>query len=638
MLVDNSIQPQLFSQDIPDFSDIFHTELFGLQQQPSSASPSSANLSESSANSPESDSHLLTPPQPIPPSSFPTIASDNPLSSDLFDFGIDDDMKVLSDSLSYPPPANVPYPSFDFLSFSGGFGASGAESSSSASKGIDICIDPILVDSPADTSSVNDEDEMARETDAADAAPTEHVTQPVKVAGHGNKGRKGTVQSGSVTKKAPIKEKENAGGKAKAKKEVDDDELPADWRPPPEVYAKMSSKEKRQLRNKISARNFRVRRKEYITALEGDIAERDQMLSAIRSELGSSRSENLALRQEIAALKKALLGGRGSNASPSDPLAASDIEGVLNLPPPAPLPAISAAEALANSASAATSSSPPTPFTPNTQKDLPASGSSGRSFWGGAQVGLGGGYTPVHTAIINTPTWPLKNNVLQENLNPALNGPVGKNQKTIGKESMMQQRGFDGFADMNPFTMKNLDAYRMQLWGKMAAQQQQQQSLLQQQNKLTGLVGNMRPSYFASSTKHNISSATLAGKSAVASTSSKSTKDSETALVAAMASQTFVSRIGNAFWDAFSGSGSSNTSRTMDADKVRKVLEGKAVVRVVDVDSPSPSMPPPPKLVSRATSPVIKQHETASSSSASPCTLTDLLEESMRSLSLGKKH
>ena len=34
-----------------------------------------------------------------------------------------------------------------------------------------------------------------------------------------------------------------------------------DWRPTLEEYQKMSSKEKRQLRNKISARNFRVRRK-----------------------------------------------------------------------------------------------------------------------------------------------------------------------------------------------------------------------------------------------------------------------------------------------------------------------------------------------------------------------------------------
>ncbi|KAI8576740.1 hypothetical protein K450DRAFT_255358 [Umbelopsis ramanniana AG] len=39
----------------------------------------------------------------------------------------------------------------------------------------------------------------------------------------------------------------------------DNDET--DWRPDPETLKKMTSKERRQLRNKISARNFRVRRK-----------------------------------------------------------------------------------------------------------------------------------------------------------------------------------------------------------------------------------------------------------------------------------------------------------------------------------------------------------------------------------------
>lgn len=52
-------------------------------------------------------------------------------------------------------------------------------------------------------------------------------------------------------------------------------------------------------------------------------------------------------------------------------------------------------------------------------------------------------------------------------------------------------------------------------------------------------------------------------------------------------------KLGSAFWDAFSGSSSSplagvGIKKEWDADKVRKVLEGKAVVRVVDVD-PSPS-------------------------------------------------
>jgi bZIP-type transcription factor MBZ1 len=132
---------------------------------------------------------------------------------------------------------------------------------------------------------------------------------PVKVGGYG-KARKGTIQNGGVVKKlattpniltAATKDKENArlnsmpppalppssnstlasyiptnvytqtpnglvndGGKPrpeKANNEDDDEDLPHDWRPSPEVFSKMTSKEKRQLRNKISARNFRVRRK-----------------------------------------------------------------------------------------------------------------------------------------------------------------------------------------------------------------------------------------------------------------------------------------------------------------------------------------------------------------------------------------
>ena len=43
------------------------------------------------------------------------------------------------------------------------------------------------------------------------------------------------------------------------------DAIDDDWRPTLEEYQKMSSKEKRQLRNKISARNFRVRRKGMMT-------------------------------------------------------------------------------------------------------------------------------------------------------------------------------------------------------------------------------------------------------------------------------------------------------------------------------------------------------------------------------------
>lgn len=150
---------------------------------------------------------------------------------------------------------------------------------------------------------------------------------------------------------------------------------------------------------------------EYISTLELDIAERDRLLEAIRTELGTSLSENVALRQEIAALKRGLLDGRGTNAS-------SYQDATSNLPPPAPLPEKSAADMLAlreqqqqqlgmfadfyfsmpllMEHSTASSSNL---LRPNTQKDLPNSntGANGSAFWGGAAAG---GVLPVHTAFV----------------------------------------------------------------------------------------------------------------------------------------------------------------------------------------------------------------------------------------------
>lgn len=78
----------------------------------------------------------------------------------------------------------------------------------------------------------------------------------------------------------------------------DDEDLDDDdsWRPSPEEYKKLSSKEKRQLRNKLSARAFRTRRKDYIGTLEGHIKDRDDVIDEMRSELMTSRTENQDLR------------------------------------------------------------------------------------------------------------------------------------------------------------------------------------------------------------------------------------------------------------------------------------------------------------------------------------------------------
>lgn len=153
-----------------------------------------------------------------------------------------------------------------------------------------LAIDPALVGTPStgqapsefEHHSLNgeqheeegDDEDEGDEDEDGDDNDNEHAPSPVtskaassssaavKVGGKG-KNRKGTVVSGGIKKNkenAPAPSSASMGGSEFGfGKEEDKDS--DDWRPSPEEYKKMSSKEKRQLRNKISARNFRVRRK-----------------------------------------------------------------------------------------------------------------------------------------------------------------------------------------------------------------------------------------------------------------------------------------------------------------------------------------------------------------------------------------
>jgi hypothetical protein len=184
---------------------------------------------------------------------------------------------------------------------------------------------------------------------------------------------------------------------------------------------------------------------EYITTLEGDIAERDRLIDAIRSELGSSQSENVVLRQEISALKKALLASADRAESPV-------------LPPPGPIPALAPAVRAGASSSL---------VTPNTQKDLPSSprlaASPSKAFWGGSASF--GGITPVHTTLIpenfihplagvkSLTAAPAHSPTSKENINPSLhsgNSSLLSNPNKVGR--------FDTCPEANPFIMKTLDA------------------------------------------------------------------------------------------------------------------------------------------------------------------------------------
>jgi bZIP-type transcription factor MBZ1 len=427
-------------------------------------------------------------------------------------------------------------------------------------------------------------------------------------------------------------------------------------------------------------------RTEYISTLEGDVAERDQLIDAIRAELGSTQSENAALQQEIKALKKALLGAAGRASSPI-------------LPPPAPLPISPPAPALRSPAS--TSSL----ITPNKHKDLPSTSPrlAAKAFWGGSSTTFGG-ITPVHTvAIPDLLAGAAIKPVLQENINPSLNTNNGINNiglSTLGGPG--KPAPFDSFADSNPFTMKMLDAYvfqplfpflmgnpnccitlcryRMQLWTRLAQQQGQHQPNSPQQHQqqptssssppLTGLAASLRPHYFSSATAMR-SSASLSGKhmltssftptyptppstpklgSSSASASSSSSPTPQQAALASMASQTLTQRLGSAFWQAFSGSSSSSplssshpTSTSSprvqpwDADKIRRVLEGTAVVRVVDVEQPPSSAQNGGKTGNVAAKETTEGPACAKLCATARETGLGVLEESMRALTLGKK-
>ena len=158
-------------------------------------------------------------------------------------------------------------------------------------------IDPQLVGTPAVSTAADSQSEAGGADPESDDEESKGLfVAPVKVGGKG-KARRGTLHSGGVSKKSALPGPQSIfgslsaadspsgvagrgagkGGKissavkisskeknSKDKDQDDDDgrdDDPDDWRPTPEEYAKMSSKEKRQLRNKISARNFRIRRK-----------------------------------------------------------------------------------------------------------------------------------------------------------------------------------------------------------------------------------------------------------------------------------------------------------------------------------------------------------------------------------------
>ncbi|ORZ02767.1 hypothetical protein BCR43DRAFT_520023 [Syncephalastrum racemosum] len=117
----------------------------------------------------------------------------------------------------------------------------------------------------------------------------------------------------------------------------------------------MTSKERRQLRNKISARNFRTRRKEYITTLEEEIdslkTERSQLKQALdhaHGKIAALQKENDQMRLDLALVQH----DKYTLHAPS-----SNLEDILFSPvPPTPIVSSSSSSLSSNSSTYASSS------------------------------------------------------------------------------------------------------------------------------------------------------------------------------------------------------------------------------------------------------------------------------------------
>ncbi|GAA5903680.1 bZIP transcription factor [Sporobolomyces salmoneus] len=419
-------------------------------------------------------------------------------------------------------------------------------------------------------------------------------------------------------------------------------------KPDEEEYKKLSSKEKRQLRNKISARNFRHRRKEYITTLEEEISTRDTLISNLQDQVSTLRTDNSSLKSEVTLLKtkwQELLDKMSSLAGSAPAPATSASTGV-GL-------GVNASKALAGGAGqvqvkeeeenweldspASTASPLPSTSTdttttrrtrssngiqkPNLSKDLPPRRSN--SSWN--PHGFGGGYQSVHTTLVpdfsslashltnkasfNLPNQsfnPNLNNLTSEQLNelPSLTSHLRSTPTTSNNTS-----AFQDLFSTNPFYLNHasLESQRAGLYSRIAhntagvAQAKKQQSSSSSPDGQLPLPVGFRPAFFSSSSSSIPSKSTektlpassstttqelLAFQSPSSAPAPPSHQDAYQLKLAQMASETLLSKMTSAFFNAFSG-GAPSSSSSWDNDKVKDVISGRATLQVVPVSSTS---------------------------------------------------
>ncbi|SGY14326.1 BQ5605_C010g06142 [Microbotryum silenes-dioicae] len=418
-------------------------------------------------------------------------------------------------------------------------------------------------------------------------------------------------------------------------------------KPDPDTYKKLSSKEKRQLRNKISARNFRHRRKEQLTTLEDEISSRDNIISQLQEEVGTMRTENSTLRSEVSMLKakwdemmekmtafqapqsatavstattglgvrpRLVIASSTAASSPSDKTTDDDLW-ALDSPQsaPSPLPTVASGSRRGTRASNGITK-------PNLSKDVAPNMGGRRSTGSWATQGFGGGFTSVHTTLLPDPAALLNAksslaNYPQQNFNPALNNisasslaqctqHLREGSLASGQQQAPAPRStFEDFFASNPYWLRpdQVEEYRGQLYGKIAnntagliAAQKLGSSQLTSGSHLS-MPNGFRPAFFTSSP----SSARFAAPSMNGGKEPRDVGPSSDLLEfqsprAALAQQQATALVATlATQTLFSKMTSafvdaftgSDGGKTMDANKVADVLAGRSKVQLVPQQS-----------------------------------------------------
>ncbi|GAA5820927.1 hypothetical protein JCM3770_002633 [Rhodotorula araucariae] len=427
-------------------------------------------------------------------------------------------------------------------------------------------------------------------------------------------------------------------------------------KPDPDAYAKLTSKEKRQLRNKLSARNFRHRRKEYITTLEDEISSRDTIIAELRDEVGVIRAENTGLRSEVATLKEKWQDLLDKLSSLSGPSPTGMAAAGLGTNPPRAVAVAAAAAALkqeedgALGGEASSSASVPTArrvgtrsggfARPNLAKDVSALGRRGGAGTGWATpggFGAGGGFTSVHTTLLPDVSAPFAKPALppfaEQSFNPALNALSEAQLADLsamtahlrsgfgGAQGQQQQQPkgtFEDFFASNPYWLRpdQLEQNRAALYGKLANNAAGLVVAAKQappQDAATGYLpvpAGFRPAFFrAPSAAPPVKSATAAELLAFQSPATAASlapppppvvSHQDATLAAEHALAARVAHVAGAtlasrMWSAFvdAFAGAPAAGGGLSGDKVAAVLGGRARVEVVPVAPVSPSVSAP---------------------------------------------